>query len=292
MAKNSGSGASYDPAALGGSFGNKLTTYANTDAPVFNQNLHTGMGEGSRLGLRMLQQQSQAPGNSAFRRAFDYAGGLVDDGGLTEGMRSDIGGVRDIGAKFGDIAANAGTENPAYQTLRKKLVDDVTTENLAAFNSSGMFGSDNNRESLAEGLGTALAGADLDQMRYGDTQRMNALTAQAGTAGQSYGMEQGGIGNAMSAAGSLGGLYDQTLAPGQTMREVGAGFDAERQGQRLGDYDLFTRKNDANYNRFLELLSAFSGSAGSPGMAEEVPIWQQFAGYLANNAGNAIGAYR
>ena len=256
-----------------------------------------------------------------------------------------------------------GLTSPAYQKLRAKLADDVTTNNLSAFNADGMFGSDANRESLAEGLGTALAGADMEQMQYGDalergdvqaieaarqrgldnrtralgaadaarldqlgarmgavgagdtarlnqlgarmgalgaedasaanrfTRRMSALGGEQGAATGAYGMRQGGINNALTAAGSLGSRFADMLLPADAIRGVGSEVDATGQGRLLGEADQFDRTKNAGYNRFAELLGLFGGSQGLPGMTEKVPFWQQLLGYVGQNAGNAIGAY-
>ncbi len=235
-----------------------------------------------------------------------------------------------------------GTNSDAYRKLRSKLSDDVTTQNLSAFNSSGLFGSDGNRESLAEGLGTALAGADMEQMRYGDAlergdvaaiegqrgrsfsermsslgagdaarlaqintragllgagdqsrsnrlaQRMAALSGRAGAATGAFGMRQGGIDNAMGAAGTLGARYADMLRPGETMQGVGEGVDAARQGALLGRADLHDRGKNANYNRFLELLGGFTGSQANAGMEEQVPWWQQALGFGGQVLGSAL----
>lgn len=100
------------------------------------------------------------------------------------GLYGEGGGPSLTEQRLGD--AKYGQDSDAYQTLRSKLADDVTTQNLAAFNSSGMFGSDDNRSSLAEGLGTAMAGMDLDQQRYGDQLQRQDLASIEGLRQQDY----------------------------------------------------------------------------------------------------------
>lgn len=80
----------------------------------------------------------------------------------------------------------------------------------------------------------------------------------------------------MGAAAALPGLYQASLLPAQTQLGVGQVQDAFA---------------DPNYNRFLQLLGGFSGSAGAPGMGEHVPLWQQLAGYGAQLGGTALGTF-
>jgi hypothetical protein len=262
----------YSPTALGNLFGNKLMGYLSGKAPVFNGGLYTGLGNTSQLGLNSQANTAMSAIQSGGgQNAYNYANELINDSrgpSLTE-------------QRLGN--EQYGVTAPGYETLRRKLTDDVTTSNLDAFNNSGMFGSDANQSSLAEGLGTALAGADMDQYRYGEGLRRSDLSQIEAAKAQRQSM-------GMGAAGSLGGLYQDWMAPSQTLSGVGQAWDADQQGRRLDEFDTFNRTQNADYNRFQELLQAFTGSQGNAGMQEEVPWWQQLLGYVGNNVGNAIGS--
>lgn len=264
-------GTPYTPAALGNLFGTKLMGYLSNPAPKFGS-LYTGLGNTSQLGLNSQANTAMSALQSgAGQNAYNFANNLITESAgpsLTE-------------QRLGN--ETYGTAAPGYETLRKKITDDVTTQSLNAFNSSGMFGSDANQSSLAEGLGTALAGADMDQYRYGEGLRRQDLSAMEAAKAQRQSM-------GMGAAGSLGGLYQDWMAPSQTLSGVGQAWDADRQAQRLDEFDTFNRNENGDYNRMMELLTAFTGSQNNAGMQEEVPWWQQLLGYVGNNVGNVIGS--
>lgn len=266
--KNGTAGQSYNPAATGAGLGSKLNQYATTPAPKFDENLFVGPNVVENLG-REKQYAAAYGGEAGLKGAFNYASDMAKGPAgpsLTE-------------QRFG--GTNYGTEAPGYQTLRNKLVDDVTTNNLAAFNNSGMFGSDDNRSSLAEGLTNGLAAMDMDQYQRGQALERQDVSAIEG-------MRQQGINNSMGAGASLGARYQDMLRPSQTFSDVGAAQRADQQGGLLGAYDQFGRTQNADYNRFLELLGAFGGSQGNAGMAEEVPLWQQMLGFGAQAVGSAF----
>lgn len=293
MAKDDGSGTPYDPKQTGQQFGSKLSGYLNDKAPVFDENLYTGLGPDTLKGFEGMRQVANGS-NGGFRQAFDIGDMISRDGGMDSyGLRSELEGVSDATNDYRNMADSFATPGgePGYQTLRNKLKNDVTTESLGAFNNSGMFGSDANQESLAEGLGNALGGLDYQNYNQAIQNRNMALQGQMAGSGQGFGMRQTALGNAMGAGQSLGGLYDQMLRPSQTLGDVGTRMDADAQGRKLGEFDQFNRRENADYNRFQELLGAFNGAQQNAGMKEEVPWYQQLIGYVLGNAGQAAKAY-
>jgi hypothetical protein len=264
MAKdNSG----YDPAALGGTFGKQLEGYLNTPAPGFSNDSQTAI-------TQMRDTANLGQWSDNFGKAFRGAGDLIGQGGLTPGMNQSIGYADDAAKDYASMADAFGTPGgePGYQTLRNKLSDDVTTQNLSAFNNSGMFGSDDNRSSLAEGLGNALGGLDYQNYQQGIQNRMGALQGQLGASGQGFGQRQQGIVNTQTASSMLPSLYAGTLMPSQTLMDIG---------------NLQQQNQNKDYNRFQELLSAFTGSSGNPGMEEQPDWWQ----VLLGGAGSLAGAF-
>lgn len=215
-----GGNGGYDPAALGGQLGNKLQEAMN--GPAFAEPTYA-----TTTGLNDLAKTRLNP--------------------------SFVSGAQGAVDSFGDIAAGKrfGMNDPGYATLRQKVADDVTTQTNSAFNNSGLFGSDDNKSALAEGLGNALAGLDYGNFQNDQQRQMAAVPLL----GQSFGLTQ---------------------APAQTLLGVGSAFDTINQN-----------RIDAPFNRLVQGLGAFNGSSQSPGMSEPVPLWQQLLGYVAGNAGQA-----
>jgi hypothetical protein len=305
----------YDASALGGAFGNKLTGYLNTPALPMSAQTRTGID--SNL-------NAAAGSTQGFDTAFNGAQGIMASGGLTQGMNNNIATAENVGNQYGNIAQSGGFNPymvsgwsgnldaqqdyqsmadsfanpmtaPGVQTMRNNIANDVTTNSLAAFNNGGMFGSDDNREQLAEGLGNALAAFDTNRYDQGVANRfqalagqtgaagqgfgmgqsaignqMNALSGQAGAAGQAFNQRQAGTGNQLSAAAMMPSLYAGKLMPGQTFQDAGR---------------MFEQDADRDYGRFQELLAAFTGSANNPGMGEETPWWQTALGVGGSIAG-------
>jgi hypothetical protein len=308
-------GGGYDPKALGGTFGKKLEGYLNTPVP--------GMDAATEHGLNTLQNTVQTfqPG---LNNAFNLTSDIINKGGMASGGWANVANTEDAANKFQELAYGSGFNPemqasmagntdalndyrsmadsfanpmtaPGYQTLRAKLADDVTTNNLSSFNNSGMFGSDDNRSSLAEGLGNALAGADMQQQQNAIANRFQALSGQTGAAGQGFGMGNQGIQNRMGAMqGQLGasqqaynmrnGASDRALAASSMLPSQFAATMLPSQAM----IDIGKQKEgyqNADYNRFQELLSAFTGSQDNPGMAEEAPWWQTLLGGVGSLAG-------
>lgn len=320
---DNGQGGSYNPSQMGALFGTKLNDYVNKDVPVFGESMFAEPGADTLKGRGMLRSFA-AGSQPGLNSAYSFTDNLIRGQGFMPGMGGDIAETDMIGNQYGGIADNLagpsyteqklagrqyGTTDPAYERLRSKLMDDVKTDFYKDANASGMFGGDQEMRAAAEGVTDAVGGMDLEQARYGDAmergdisaiegargstlaQRMAALTGRQGAATGAYGMRQGGINNALTAANSLGNRYADMLLPAETIRGVGSDVDAASQGRLAGRADLFDRTNNANWNRFAEALGLFSGANGSPGMTEKVPLWQQLLGYVGQNAGNVLGAY-
>lgn len=148
------------------------------------------------------------------------------------------------GRKFGEAA-------PGYADLRRGIIDDVTTANLDAFNNSGMFGSDSNRESMSRGIGEALSGMDYNNYQN-DIARQER--AQAG----------------------LAGAYANTGLPVQRTLGVGQMRDADEQARLQAEYDRFSRGEGAQTDQLAKLSSILAGNAavGGTNSSSTVPIQQ------------------
>lgn len=266
----------YNPSATGQMFGNRLTTELNKPAPVFNKTLYPGIGSTTTNALSDMISGSNPSGYSdKVGGAIDFAGGLADGSApsLTESTLMDVAQGRHF-----------GTDDPGYALLRKNLMDDTLTATNNVFDSSGLFGSDSNRKEAGEGVANALAGLDYANFQNDIGRQERALSSIEGT-------RQQGINNAFTAQAALPALYDAALRPAATRLAAGQVQDADAAATRAGEADLFDRTNNADYNKLLELLSAFSGSQNNAGMREEVPLWQQILGYGAQLGGTALGTF-
>ena len=125
--------------------------------------------------------------------------------------------------------ASSGMNDPGYQTMRASLQNDVTKGVQTAFNDSGMFGSDQNIQTLGKGLGEALGSLDYQQYR-------NGLSDQA------------------QATQMLPSIYQSLLMPSQVQGQVGAAQDADAAAKANGQIDQI--------GRLASVLNGTSGSAG------------------------------
>jgi hypothetical protein len=163
-----------------------------------------------------------------------------------------------FGATFDDMADTAaggkmGMNDPGYAALRSNLINDVTTNDLSAFNNSGMFGSDSNRKSLSQGLGTALGGLDYANYQNDIAERERA---QAG----------------------LAGAYGNTMLPGKTALGIGQMQDTDRQAALQAEYEQKTRAAQGPTDYLAKLSSLLAGNAAAGGMSSTssstVPVQQ------------------
>jgi hypothetical protein len=190
---------------------------ANPNGINVDMNLYGGMGGTSQNALGSMLSGSQDP---RFGQAF---GSTFDD--------------------MADTAAGGklGQNDPGYAAVRSNLINDVTTNNLAAFNNDGMMGSDSNRKSLASGLGSALGGLDMQQY---DNSIARQQAAQAG----------------------LSGAYGNTMLPGKTALGIGQMQDTDRQAALQAEFEQKTRAKQAPTDFLAKLSSLLAGNAAAGGM--------------------------
>lgn len=164
--------------------------------------------------------------------------------------------------RFGNMAAGneIGTEAPGYQAVRANLKDDVMTDVNSLFASSGRFGSGSHVDTLTDSLTSSLGALDLGEYHRGEDQ-------------------------AAMAAGMLPNLYAGASLPDQTRLAVGQMGAADNMAERQAEAELFDRTTNADYNRFLQMLQAFTGSSQAPGMGEKPDFFQTLLGGLGMGAG-------
>lgn len=159
----------------------------------------------------------------------------------------------------------------------------------------GQQGTQNRLASLAgqEGFASTLFGMD----QAGRDNTVRALEGQRGVLGDQFNMGQAGIGNTLAglggqaaAAGQMFGMgqaaLDNRQAATDALGQIGAARDADAQGARLGEADLFDRTQNAELDRLAKIGAIFGDPTAA---ANEAPWWQQALGWVADTAGNAIG---
>lgn len=195
---------------------------------------------------------------------------LLGHGGLSDtqtGAMNDFTGMADDAAK--------GVDAPGYKVLRDKLSNDVLTSTNAAFNNSGLFGSDNNQTAAALGLTEGLGG--LDYQQYSDQ-----LARRTSDLNNASAIGQQGVGNEGSLAALLPTIYNAGELPASTEAGIGAAQDTNTQNLA-----------NKNINLLGQLSSILQGNAQVAGQTttNTVPVppwWQQVLGYVVGNAGQAL----
>lgn len=124
---------------------------------------------------------------------------------------------------------DVGVNDPTYQALRAQNVNDALTTTNAAFNNSGLFGSDSDQKAAGTGVANAMNNLDYQQYQTGLAQQQQAIS-------------------------NLPGLYQAAQLPSGTQTAVGSSQDAATQA-------------GANQNITLlgQLSSILNGSAPTAG---------------------------
>lgn len=301
-----------DSKKFGDKFLDKLGGQLNKTAPVYGKSLFTGAGTatknawdaGTDLSKSLIASNGFATGQKA---ALDSLGGVakgygaIANDGLTAEQRNAMSGLTDLGAEYDELGRAYDPNSDAYQTLRSNLSDKTLTDVASLFASNGRYGSDIMSESAAEGLGTALAGLDYSNMQNDVNNRYRSADSRAGVLGNLFTMGQTEIGNELAGLSGQAGTAGQQFGMGQTAlgneqaavdawSQIGAAKDADTQGKRLGDADLYDRKKNAELDWLSKIGATFGGQGAATGAANEAPWWQQILGYIAGNAGNALSS--
>ena len=169
--------------------------------------------------------------------------------GTQQGIASLLAGANPAGysqgiggaiSSFADTAAgkNIGVEAPGYRAVRDNLRSDIMGDVNASIGGSGRYGSNIHTDTLTDSLASNLGALDMAQYNAGQDRQVQA-------------------------AGMLPGLQQAAQQPGLTQLLAGGAQDSA---------------NNADFNRFLQLLQANNSTAETPGMEQEAPWWQTLAG--------------
>lgn len=143
-------------------------------------------------------------------------------------------------SSFADTAAgkNIGVEAPGYRAVRDNLRSDIMGDVNASVGGSGRYGSNIHTDTLTDSLTANLGALDMGQYNAGQDRQVQA-------------------------AGLLPQLQQAATMPGLTQLLAGGAQDSA---------------NNADFNRFLQLLQANTASSETPGMEQEAPWWQTAIG--------------
>jgi hypothetical protein len=181
---------------------------------------------------------------------------LLANGGLTGTQQNAITGSNNIANQYGQLAAQAGQGQnaPGYQAIRNKLSNDVMTGTNAAFNNSGLFGTDNNQTAAALGLTQGLGGLDYSNYQYQQGQQNTDLQNQLAAMNNGASIAQQGTSNTSALAQLLPQIFAGGQLPGQVQQQVGAAQDANTQNLA-----------NKNINLLSQLSSILNGNAQTAG---------------------------
>lgn len=149
-------------------------------------------------------------------------------------------GVGGAISSFADTAAgkNIGVEAPGYRAVRDNLRSDIMGDVNASIGGSGRYGSNIHTDTLTDSLASNLGALDMAQYNAGQDRQVQA-------------------------AQLLPQLQQASTLPGMTQLLAGGVQD---------------NANNADFNRFLQLLNANNSTSATPGMEQEAPWWQSLLG--------------
>lgn len=168
------------------------------------------------------------PGSSAYIPPGSVTTGswqdMLDASGNPDYMAALEGAIGSYGSRA--AGGELGIDDPLYAAQRARLTDDVKSSVGSAFNNSGMWGSDDNIETLTRELTGSLGALDTAQRT------------------ESYGRQA-------EAAGMLPDLFNSYLLPSTVASGVGGSMDADAAAAANGEIDY--------YRKFTELLGGVAG---------------------------------
>lgn len=276
---------------------------------VYDKPLYTGPGSttqnawnwGGALSNQTIANGGYAGGQreaqDSLGGVFSGFGGVADNNGLTGAQANAMTGNAGLGAKYAGLGTAYDPNSAAYKQLRQGIVDDTLSNLGSQFTASGRFGGGSYIDTASQGLGDALAGLDYTNMQNNINNQYRSLDAQRGIFGDTFNMGQTGVGNTLAGLSGQAGVAGQQFGMGQqaltnqqdainSLTQIGAAQDASSLASRLADYDLFTRKQDADWEALARASSILGGTAGASGSttSNTVPWWSLLLGGAATGA--------
>lgn len=190
---------------------------------------------------------------NAWAMGTNAANGLINSGGLTAGQQGAISGLQGLTGAYDQ-------NSPGYQTMRQNALDDAVKGVTSGYLGSGLLGSRSFIQDATKAGVNALA--PIDYQNY-----TNSVNNKKDIYSQLFGYGQQGLSNqntALSTLGAIGGAQDADLA-----------------AQRQGEYDLYTRQQQAPLQWLQGITSASAGNAANTGVTTTnsqttpgTPWWQ------------------
>lgn len=234
-----------------------LTDTYKGGVDVFNKPLYTDPSAATR---------------NAWTAGTNFGNSVVSANGFGPGQQAAMTGNRGLGSQYAGLGKAYDPNSAAYKTLRQGVVDDTLSNLGSQFTASGRFGGGSYIDTASEGLGQALAGLDYSNMQNNINNQYRSLDSQRSIFGDQFGMGQQALTNEQNAVGLLG--------------QIGSAQDANNLASRMADYDLFTRRHDADWEALARASSILGGTAGAGGSttSNTVPWWAALLGGAATGA--------
>lgn len=198
---------------------------------------------------------------NAWAQGSGVASGLINSGGLNSAQTGALSNVQGLAGAYDQNA-------PGYQAMRDQSLNDAITGVTAGQLGSGLLGSRSYIQDATKAATNAIAPLDYQNFQ-------NNINNRYHSAEDAFSMGQQGIGNQNAALSSLGA--------------IGAGQDADLASQRQGEYDLYTRQQQAPLQWLQGVTSAAAGNAATSPQAQtsstQVPWWQAILGAGATAGG-------
>jgi hypothetical protein len=227
----------------------------NPDVQATASKLAKGISTAYDAGPQVFGESLYSPAGSTTQDAWSKA--------LTAANNPDYAASTAAGIKdFGDIAAGKrfGQNDPQYQRLRAKAMDDAVSNVGQAFNSSGRFGGGSYVTNATEAAGDTAARMDLARLSQDEARQTGAVSTLA----------------------QLQGMAQQ---PATITGAIGSAQDANQTGILQGRADLQQRQANGWTDLIAKLTSAGAGNAAASGTTTtntmtkpETPWWQSALG--------------
>jgi hypothetical protein len=171
-------------------------------------------------------------------------------------------GISGATSNMADVASGKflNNEDPAFQQMVDRAANGTAADINAAMGGNGRYGSNVHVGALADEIGALRTNAGVQNRTLELSRQQNAISA-------------------------LPGLFTAGTMPSSATGAVGAAQDANAQGERMGEYDLATRKSNAWTDLLAKLASAGAGNAAGAGTTTTstqttptTPWWQSAIG--------------
>lgn len=282
----------------------KLGALANQSPAAYGKSLYTGVGPTTK---------------NAWALGSNAATGLINSGGLSGVQQGALANYNGINAGYGALGDNGGLSgiqsnaigglngligaydqnSPGYQAMRTKALNDAVQNVGEGFTASGRFGGGSYINDATNAAVNAIAPLDYSNFQ-------NSIENQKGIYNTLFGYGQQGVNNRLSALAGQQGVAGSLFSAGQqglanrndalsALGAIGAAQDADAQAARQGEYDLYTRQQEAPLQWLQGVTSAAAGNAANAGTTQnsttQVPWWEAILGAGATGAG-IYGAFQ